>query len=77
MTTTQGVSTDVESIVTDAIRHHQAGRLNEAERLYRQITIFEAALAGQMTDSHTELTQLKATRAWRAVSRFWPCSLAR
>ena len=33
----QGVSTDVERIVRDAVRHHQAGRLGEAEQLYRQI----------------------------------------
>jgi tetratricopeptide (TPR) repeat protein/SAM-dependent methyltransferase len=33
----QSESPDVESIIIDAIRCHQAGRLNEAERLYRQI----------------------------------------
>jgi len=33
----QGASPRVHDVFADAVRHHQAGRLNEAERLYRQI----------------------------------------
>jgi len=33
----QGASPRVQDVFADALRHHQAGRLNEAERLYRQI----------------------------------------
>ena len=29
--------TNVESMVAEAVRHHQAGRLIDAEQLYRQI----------------------------------------
>src|ERR1700674_5488191 len=34
---TQGASAGVQEVFADAFRHHQAGRLKEAERLYRQI----------------------------------------
>src|ERR1017187_9518912 len=30
-------SPDIKEVFTDALRHHQARRLNEAERLYRQV----------------------------------------
>jgi len=33
----QGASFRIQDVFADAVRHHQAGRLNEAERLYRQI----------------------------------------
>jgi tetratricopeptide (TPR) repeat protein/2-polyprenyl-3-methyl-5-hydroxy-6-metoxy-1,4-benzoquinol methylase len=33
----QAASPRVQDVFADALRHHQAGRLNEAERLYRQI----------------------------------------
>jgi len=33
----QGTPPGVQKVFADALRHHQAGRLNEAERLYRQI----------------------------------------
>jgi tetratricopeptide (TPR) repeat protein len=33
----QGGSPGVQELFTDALRHHQAGRLNDAERLYRQV----------------------------------------
>jgi protein O-GlcNAc transferase len=33
----QGGSPSVQELFTDALRHHQAGRLNDAERLYRQV----------------------------------------
>jgi Flp pilus assembly protein TadD len=33
----QGASPRVQEVFADALRHHQAGLLNEAERLYRQI----------------------------------------
>jgi tetratricopeptide (TPR) repeat protein len=34
---TKGASLDIQMIYADAFRHHQAGRLSEAERLYRQV----------------------------------------
>jgi Flp pilus assembly protein TadD len=33
----QGASPDVQRLFSDAVRHHQAGRLTDAERLYRQV----------------------------------------
>jgi tetratricopeptide (TPR) repeat protein/2-polyprenyl-3-methyl-5-hydroxy-6-metoxy-1,4-benzoquinol methylase len=33
----QGALPRVQEVFADALRHHQAGRLNEAERLYRQL----------------------------------------
>jgi protein O-GlcNAc transferase len=33
---------DIQEILGAAVRHHQAGRLNEAERLYRQILQFDS-----------------------------------
>jgi len=39
----QGASPGVHEVFADALRHHQAGRLNEAERLHRQ---------GLAVDSH-------------------------
>jgi predicted O-linked N-acetylglucosamine transferase (SPINDLY family) len=44
---TLGASLGVQGVFADALRHHKAGRLNEAERLYRQIL----AVDSRHTDS--------------------------
>jgi len=38
---TQGASPGAQMMFNEALRHHQAGRLNEAERFYRQILAVE------------------------------------
>lgn len=37
-----GASADLQQMFSDAVRHHQAGRLTEAEQLYRRILAFDS-----------------------------------
>jgi hypothetical protein len=49
----QGASPGVQEVFADALRHHQAGRLNEGERLYRQVLAVDSHHADSLCRGFT------------------------